>query len=362
MTHKIVHDGTITPIGGTSFSLPNRTLDKNYPINTIFSVNLVPTFSTPGSTSLLPSPTRLVPTSRRSETAWAKSTWVGSGTSGGWDNALASSASSPANNGVVLFASAFVRLTDQDSVSAVRSQASSFSWWDSSSVSMGSSGVTGVCAFTRFRRLWPGAERDVYIDLASDWPDNQDFPLPEAEAIVFLLRLVIDTNILISAAIKPAGLQRTVLLLAITRPARLYVSRPILEEDSEVFGRPGTANSQGSQAAIAAAHQKPQLYRRSDPPPGCHKRLRRQHVPWMCRCCPSGLSGHGQSEALVTSQFPKAEGAPCRPRGSDSRIKAVESGEREFRTTNWFGITLASLSKRPLQHRSSGVQRPLSLQ
>lgn len=52
------------------------------------------------------------------------------------------------------------------------------------------------------------------------------------------LRLVIDTNVPISAAIKPAGLQRTVLLLAITRPARLYVSRPILEEYREVLGRP----------------------------------------------------------------------------------------------------------------------------
>jgi uncharacterized protein len=52
------------------------------------------------------------------------------------------------------------------------------------------------------------------------------------------LLLVIDTNVLISAAIKPAGLQRTVLLLAITKPARLYVSRPILEEYSEVLARP----------------------------------------------------------------------------------------------------------------------------
>jgi putative PIN family toxin of toxin-antitoxin system len=52
------------------------------------------------------------------------------------------------------------------------------------------------------------------------------------------LRLVIDTNVLISAAIKPAGLQRTVLLLAITKPARLYVSRPILDEYSEVLARP----------------------------------------------------------------------------------------------------------------------------
>ena len=41
------------------------------------------------------------------------------------------------------------------------------------------------------------------------------------------LRLVIDTNILVSAALKPDGLQRTVVLLAITRPARLYVSDAI---------------------------------------------------------------------------------------------------------------------------------------
>ena len=52
------------------------------------------------------------------------------------------------------------------------------------------------------------------------------------------LRLVIDTNVLISAAIKPAGLQRTVLLLGIAKPARLHVSRPILEEYREVLARP----------------------------------------------------------------------------------------------------------------------------
>ena len=52
------------------------------------------------------------------------------------------------------------------------------------------------------------------------------------------LRLVIDTNVLVSAAIKPAGLQRTVFLIAISKPARLYVSHPILEEYSEVLGRP----------------------------------------------------------------------------------------------------------------------------
>ncbi len=52
------------------------------------------------------------------------------------------------------------------------------------------------------------------------------------------LRLVIDTNVVISAALKPEGLQRTVFLLAITKPARLYVSQPILDEYAEVLSRP----------------------------------------------------------------------------------------------------------------------------
>ncbi len=51
------------------------------------------------------------------------------------------------------------------------------------------------------------------------------------------LRLVIDTNVLISAALKPESLQRTVFLLAITRPARLYISNPILDEYADVLGR-----------------------------------------------------------------------------------------------------------------------------
>jgi predicted nucleic acid-binding protein len=51
------------------------------------------------------------------------------------------------------------------------------------------------------------------------------------------LRLVIDANIVVSAALKPDGLQRTVLLLAITKPARLYVSDAILAEYREVLAR-----------------------------------------------------------------------------------------------------------------------------
>ncbi|HEV2173884.1 MAG TPA: putative toxin-antitoxin system toxin component, PIN family [Candidatus Sulfotelmatobacter sp.] len=52
------------------------------------------------------------------------------------------------------------------------------------------------------------------------------------------LRLVLDANIVVSAALKPEGLQRTVVLLAITKPARLYISPAILSEYREVLSRP----------------------------------------------------------------------------------------------------------------------------
>jgi putative PIN family toxin of toxin-antitoxin system len=59
------------------------------------------------------------------------------------------------------------------------------------------------------------------------------------------LRLVMDTNVLVSAALKPEGLQRTTLLLAITKPARFYVSRPILEEYADVLSRKELAIRRG---------------------------------------------------------------------------------------------------------------------
>lgn len=52
------------------------------------------------------------------------------------------------------------------------------------------------------------------------------------------LRLVVDTNILVSAALKPDGLQRTVLVIALTKPARLYVTEAILKEYRDVLSRP----------------------------------------------------------------------------------------------------------------------------
>jgi len=104
-TGKIVHDGNVTPIGGVSFVLPTRKFEKNYAVNTIFSVNLVPTNTSPTSTSLLPSQNDsntkdnirpyIVTIGDRLSGANVSWKWY----SGGWDNALASSPSNPANNG-----------------------------------------------------------------------------------------------------------------------------------------------------------------------------------------------------------------------------------------------------------------------
>jgi len=52
------------------------------------------------------------------------------------------------------------------------------------------------------------------------------------------LKLVLDTNVIVSAALKPRGLERTALNFAVTRPARLYVSPNIMAEYVEVLRRP----------------------------------------------------------------------------------------------------------------------------
>jgi uncharacterized protein len=59
------------------------------------------------------------------------------------------------------------------------------------------------------------------------------------------LRLVLDTNIVVSAALKPAGLERTAFLLSITKPAHLYISDAILAEYRDVLLRPQLPLSRG---------------------------------------------------------------------------------------------------------------------
>lgn len=64
------------------------------------------------------------------------------------------------------------------------------------------------------------------------------------------LRVVVDTNVLVSAALRPDGLQRTVLLLALTKPARMYISQEILAEYKNVLGRPALGIAKGLQQRL----------------------------------------------------------------------------------------------------------------
>jgi phospholipase C len=97
VTGKIIQDGKITPI--------NSVYDQNYAINTIFSANLAPAGFNPTSTSLLPSQNDSNPNDPNRpyienigdllDNAGVGWKWY----SGGWDAALASSPTDPANNG-----------------------------------------------------------------------------------------------------------------------------------------------------------------------------------------------------------------------------------------------------------------------
>lgn len=104
---KLVHDGSITPIGGVTFVNPTGTFDNNYVVNTSFSVNMATnTTSFPGGVA----PASLIPSQNDSNPAGpnyiptigdlldnANVSWKWY--SGGWNNALASSPSNPAHYG-----------------------------------------------------------------------------------------------------------------------------------------------------------------------------------------------------------------------------------------------------------------------
>jgi len=64
------------------------------------------------------------------------------------------------------------------------------------------------------------------------------------------LRLVLDTNIVVSAALSPQGLSRSVLVSACKKPAKLYLSTPILDEYRSVLARPEFSIRKGLQRQL----------------------------------------------------------------------------------------------------------------
>jgi hypothetical protein len=53
-----------------------------------------------------------------------------------------------------------------------------------------------------------------------------------------MIRVVLDTNVIVSALLAPAGTQASVLLLAFGGDVSLYLSEPVFSEYSEVLRRP----------------------------------------------------------------------------------------------------------------------------
>ena len=67
------------------------------------------------------------------------------------------------------------------------------------------------------------------------------------------LRIVIDTNVLISAAVKPLGRQALVINLVAFRAVELFVSEAVLAEYREVFSRPKFARLPATDVATLLA-------------------------------------------------------------------------------------------------------------
>ena len=114
------------------------------------------------------------------------------------------------------------------------------------------------------------------------------------------LRLVLDTNVVISAALKAEGLQRTVLLLAVTKPASLYVSEAILAEYRVVLARPELMIRRGlQQQFLQVIKNCARIVRPIRPVTDC-ERPRRRQVSRVRRCCPRRLPGDRQPAAFPT--------------------------------------------------------------
>lgn len=74
-----------------------------------------------------------------------------------------------------------------------------------------------------YRAVRWGSIRDV-LDLGAGPDSVAGFMTADGSEVM------LDTNIVVSAALKPDGLQRTVVVLALTKPARWYVTESILDD------------------------------------------------------------------------------------------------------------------------------------
>ena len=77
-------------------------------------------------------------------------------------------------------------------------------------------------------------------------------------------RVVLDTNVIVSALLVPAGTQAAVLLLALQGQVALYITSPVLDEYEEVLRRPRLKlQPQQIEEALAAIRKVAQLVSRT---------------------------------------------------------------------------------------------------
>ncbi len=73
------------------------------------------------------------------------------------------------------------------------------------------------------------------------------------------MRVVLDTNIVVSALLQPLGPSASILLLALSGKLRLCFSESLLAEYEEVLRRPRLKRDPGTIRQALAAIQKPEI-------------------------------------------------------------------------------------------------------
>jgi len=130
------------------------------------------------------------------------------------------------------------------------------------------------------------------------------------------LRLVLDTNVVVSAALNPDGLQRTVVLLAMIKPAHWYVPPAILAEYALVIA--GTFQSSGRTQRSLARVSSSRL--------------------WHLICCPEQIVLSSKANSLL--------------RGFEAALQRLEVAERSINCLPLFEIVALSVQfVQSLTHR-----------
>lgn len=128
-----------------------------------------------------------------------------------------------------------------------------------------------------------------------------------------MTRVLLDTNILVSALLNPHGTPAQILLLSILEPdIQLCVSGDVFAEYEEVLGRPLFRRSGDENPGRPSNHSREGLVGQTQGKGACLLRPRRQYVPRMRPSRSCALSRDREREALSNNlgQYPNRDCPP----------------------------------------------------